>query len=207
MKFRRKSAPEPEAADESTDTPVQDEGVPALPRDSSEVGEEAEMIDLGSLRIPPIAGRDVRLQVDEQSGTVQAVLIVGPDGALEVRAFAAPRHGALWEEARPQIAADTAQSGGTATERAGRFGTELMCSRPTQAPDGRAAVQPSRVVGVDGDRWMLRGTFVGRPAVEPDQSTEWDDAFAAIVVHRGNEAMPAGEALPVELPPQAHRAE
>ena len=82
-----------------------------------------------------------------------------------------------------------------------------MCTRPATAPDGTAAVQPSRVVGVDGDRWMLRGTFVGRPAVEPEAAGDWDDTFAAIVVHRGNAPMMAGEALPVELPAQARRAD
>ena len=41
--------------------------------------------------------------------------------------FAAPRHGDLWSEVRPQIAAEVASRGGTATEREGRFGTELVC--------------------------------------------------------------------------------
>ena len=66
-----------------------------------------ERVDLGSLRIPTLPNREVRLQVEEQSGAVQAVLILGPDGALEVRAFAAPRATtACGSEARPEIADD-----------------------------------------------------------------------------------------------------
>lgn len=215
MKFRRKSEPaapveettsSPEAAEPSSEASAPEEA-PARPRDSSEVADDVERVDLGSLRIPPMEDREVRLQVDEKSETVQAVLIVGPDGALDVRAFAAPRNGALWDEARPEIIDEATKAGGTAEERDGRFGVELMCTRPATTPDGTPAVQPSRVVGADGDRWMLRGTFVGRPAMEPDNATDWDDTFAAVVVHRGAEAMAAGEALPVELPSQARRVD
>ena len=207
MKFRRKSeasASPSEAAGAETAA----EETPSGPLDSSRAADDVERVDLGSLRIPSVMeDREVRLQVDEASGQVQAVLIVGPDGALEVRAFAAPRGGSLWDEARPHIAAETTGAGGTAEERDGRFGTELLCSRPVQAQDGQPAVQPSRVVGVDGDRWMLRGTFVGRPAMDAGAVEAWDETFAAIVVHRGTEAMPVGEALPVTLPPSARRAE
>ena len=82
---------------------------------------------------------------------MQAVVLAGPDGALELRAFAAPRNGDLWSEVRPQIAADIARRGGTATEREGRFGTELVCQVPVQAPRRHApATQPSRIIGING---------------------------------------------------------
>ncbi|UAL28280.1 DUF3710 domain-containing protein [Nocardioides rotundus] len=207
MKFRRKSEPEvpaeetPDAAAEQAPSPRE-----GWPQDSADVPEDEELVDLGSLRLRQIPEREVRLQVDEQSGTVQAVLIVGPDGAVEVRAFAAPRNGDLWDDVRPQLAAETQRAGGQAAEREGRFGTELLCRRPATTPEGEEAVAPTRVVGINGDRWLLRATFLGRPAVEEDTS-EWDDTLAAVVVHRGTEAMPVGEALPLHLPPQARRAE
>ncbi len=37
-------------------------------------------------------------------------MLAGPDGALELRAFAAPRNGDLWSEVRPQIAGDVART-------------------------------------------------------------------------------------------------
>ena len=90
------------------------------PFDSDELpDEEVERLDLGSLLMIPEPNRELRLQVDEASGVVQSVVIAGPDGALELRAFAAPRHGDLWSEARPKIASEVAQAGGTATEREG----------------------------------------------------------------------------------------
>ena len=59
-----------------------------------------------------------------------------------------------------------ARRGGTATEREGRFGTELVCQLAVQTGDGRTANQPSRIIGINGPRWMLRGTLLGRPAVD-----------------------------------------
>ncbi len=153
----------------------------------------------------PREGAEVRLQVDEQTGEVQSVMLAGEDGALELRAFAAPRNGDLWSEVRPQIAADVAQHGGTATERPGRWGVELVCQMQVLMPDGTQAMQPSRIVGINGGRWLLRATFLGRPAVEPDDAQEWEDSLAAVVVHRGTHAMPVGDALPLVLPGDAQR--
>jgi hypothetical protein len=58
---------------------------------------------------------------------------------------------------------------------------------------------------VNGDRWMLRASFLGRPAVDPDSAPDWEDALAQIVVRRGDQAMPVGEPLPVTLPDDARR--
>ena len=215
MRFRRKSTEEPEVAPDAEagepgpeDSSPADDVRSAGPFDISEVadGDPVQRVDLGSLLIAPEAGRELRLQVDEATQAVQSVLVVGADGAVEVRAFAAPRHGDLWTEARHHLAADTAQHGGTATEREGRFGVELHCQRPVQTPDGKNAMQPSRVVGINGPRWFLRATFLGKPALEPEDSASWDDTLAAIVVNRGSQAMPSGDPLPVTLPANARKA-
>jgi hypothetical protein len=68
-------------------------------------------------------------------------------------------------------------------------------------------VQPSRIVGVNGDRWLLRATFLGQPAIDPDNAAPWEDALRTVVVRRGKEAKPKGEGLPLVLPPQARRTD
>ena len=130
-------------------------------------------------------------------------MIAGPDGALELRAFAAPRAGDLWSDARPQIAAEVAQSGGTATEREGPWGTELIC----QVAQRGANTQVTRVIGINGPRWMLRASLLGQPAVKPDEAGAWEDSIRKVAVHRGAQAMPVGESLPIVMPPQARRVE
>jgi hypothetical protein len=210
VKFRRRSAAAEEAdeatsADESTDQETAEE--PARgPFDVDDLPEDdVTRVDLGSLLIEPEQGRELRLQVDEASGAVQSVLLAGQDGAIEIRAFAAPRNGDLWSEVRPQIAADMAQKGGTATEREGRFGPELVCQVQVKRKEGGTATQPSRIIGINGPRWLLRATFFGKPALEPETATDWEDTVTRIAVRRGDHAMPVGEPLPVTLPDQARR--
>lgn len=214
MKFRRKPEPTSEPVSTPAESTPPDSGTPAEqsaprtdgPFDESQVeGDGVARVDLGALLIPPSEGRELRLQVDEASGTVQSVLLAAPDGALELQAFAAPRNGDLWSEVRPQIIADITGRGGRAEEREGRFGVELAAQMPVQKPDGTVGLQPTRIVGVNGQRWMLRASFLGRPAVEPEESGEWEDALAQVVVRRGAGAMPVGEPLSATLPEQARR--
>jgi hypothetical protein len=201
--FRRKASSEPDEAVEVEGGLGEDS---SGPWDSDDLPDDGlDRVDLGSLRVPPREGAELRLQVDEASGEVQSVMLAAEEGALELRAFAAPRNGDLWSEVRPQIAADIARHGGTAGERQGRWGTELVCQMQVVLPDGTQAMQPSRIIGVNGARWLLRATFLGQPAVEPDGAQEWEDALSFVVVHRGTHAMPVGDALPLSLPDDAER--
>lgn len=211
MRFRRKSdetaLPGDETAVGAAEAAPGDGSEPTSgPYDVSQVeGDGIERADLGSVLVPAIADRELRLQVDEKSNQVRAVMLAGQDGACEFQAFAAPRNGDLWADVRPQIAQDMVRRGGQATEREGRWGTELVCQVPVQRPDGTTATQPSRIIGINGDRWMLRASFLGRPALEPDATSDWEDALAQVVVRRGDQAMPVGEPLPVKLPDDARR--
>ena len=205
MRFRRKSTTvegDPAAAGE--DAPERGPG----PWDVDDLGDDAtERVDLGSLLLQGEPGRDLRLQVDEASGDVQSVVLAGSDGALDVRAFAASRHGDLWSEVRPRIAADMARRGGTATEQEGRFGPELACEVRVRTPDGAVGVQQSRVVGINGPRWMLRATFIGRPAVDAEAAVAWEEVLGRVVVRRGKNPVPPGEPLPIKLPENARRVD
>jgi hypothetical protein len=204
VKFRRK-AQEPgddELGDLASEAGA--EAPPEGPFDSEELPDDGvERVDLGSLLVAPEPQRELRLQVDQATGTVQSIVLAGPDGALEVRAFAAPRHGDLWEDVRPQIAAEVAQAGGTATVRQGPWGTELICEVGPRSGNG----QVTRVVGINGPRWMLRASLVGSGALRPEEARDWDDTIRGLTVHRGQQAMPSGEALPVVMPPEARRVD
>ena len=211
MRLRRKSAAEPETPVEEP-TGTQDEpgtgARPAGPHDVADMPqlpEGVQRVDLGSLLIAPTVGTELRLQVDEASGEVQAVLLTGPDGALELRAFAAPRGGDLWSEVRPQIAADMAQRGGVASEQEGRWGPELHCELTRTLQDGRTGQQLSRIIGINGPRWMLRATLIGGPARGGAARDQWDAVISTVVVRRGEGAMPVGEPLPLTLPENARR--
>ena len=70
-----------------------------------------EWIDLGALVVTGLPGMELRLQVDEQSGEVQAALLVLEGSALELRAFAAPKHAGIWDEVRREIAGEAEPDG------------------------------------------------------------------------------------------------
>lgn len=215
MKFNRKQNVVPQAAgDEAVEAPVAADLVAAdlvdRPRDAAHVdvdGDGVPRIDLGGLLLSPVEGLEVRMQVEEASGEVQAVIYAGADGALEVRAFAARRGGGMWDEIRPQIAADAAQKGGTATPIAGRWGEELLCQFTGEMPDGTPGRQESRIVGLDGDRWFVRGTLIGAPAIDDAARAPYDAALASLVVRRGSGPMAPGDALPLVVPSSARRIE
>lgn len=177
---------------------------PAGPLDITQLDPDATYIDLGSMLVQPPEGLDLRLQVDEQSGTVMTVLLVAEEGVLEMRAFASSRGGDLWDDARREIAADTTRRGGTASEQDGPFGVELACQVPVTGPEGEGMIQPSRVIGCTGPRWFVRATIAGRPALDAEYAAPFEQALRTLVVRRGNEAMAPGEPLPLRLPPEAH---
>lgn len=207
MKFRRKSddADVPTEGAGDAAEPVEPSPPRPGPLDVDEVSDDEERIDLGSLLVAPVAGAELRIQVDERTQRVQSVVLAGSDGALELRAFSAPRHGDLWSEVRPQLAADMARRGGTATEQEGPFGPELRCQLTVKSPDGRTGQQASRIVGINGSRWMVRATFLGKPAVDADSARPWEEALTKLAVRRGDHAMPVGDPLPVVVPEQARR--
>lgn len=212
MRFGRKSSAQTESVDldeesgsvQVAETPTEEQ-VSSGPLDVADLDPDTVYIDLGSLLVPPSADLELRLQVEEGTGEVLAVLLVADEGVLETRAFASSRGGDLWAEARAEIAADTASRGGTAVEQEGPFGTELYCEVPVVAESGEKLIQPSRIIGHNGPRWFVRATIAGRPAKDPDYARPFEDAIRSMAVRRGNEAMAPGAALPLQLPPEARQ--
>ena len=210
MIFRRKAKNEDA---ETTDAATVEESADVRaegPYDSTEVDDDVleaeDRIDLGALVITGLPGMELRLQVDEQSGEVQAILLVLEDSALSLRAFAAPKTSGIWTEVRREIAAEASRMGGTATETDGSFGTELVLVVPVEDPEGQIFSQTSRVIGVDGPRWLLRATVLGRAAVEAEAAAPMEDVLRQVIVVRGSEPMAVRESLPLRLPPGAQPA-
>lgn len=164
------------------------------PWDVTEVDGPEGRMDFGALWLRGLDGLQVQAQVDEATGSVGVITVNYGDGGLQLQAFAAPRSGGLWEEVQGKLKASVTGQGGVIEEQPGEHGVELRGRVP-----GQGALQPVRFVGVDGPRWFLRGLFLGR-AAEPGASPELEQVFRDLVVNRGDDAMPPGEALPMRLP-------
>ncbi|HLM04064.1 MAG TPA: DUF3710 domain-containing protein [Blastococcus sp.] len=180
------------------------------PWDEADVPDDGvARIDLGSIRLPALAGMDLRVELNAQQKVIGATLRAG-DSLLQVSAFAAPRAGGIWESIRADLATSASGQGGSLKEVEGPFGTELagtiMAPSPPQAGQttpGPSVRRPVRFLGVDGPRWFLRGMISGPAAESAEAAAALEEAFGGVVVVRGNEPMPVREQLPLTLPPQA----
>ena len=217
--FRRRRNAEtaetaPETADTLVDAPAGDEADPSAPVDDApaetpraggpfDVGDVEGRdghVDLGAVWVKPVAGMELRLEVQQSSQQVTAVSAIIGDSVLQVQAFAAPRSAGLWEEIRGEIATSVATQGGTAEEAEGRFGTELRTRMPSAGPDGRTVFAPAVFIGVDGPRWFVRAVLSGRGAIDESAAGPLLDVLSSVVVVRGVEPMAPRELLPLQLP-------
>lgn len=85
-------------------------------------------------------------------------------------------------------------------ENIGPYGPEVKVTVPTRGPDGKQATQVSRILGVDGPRWMLRATIVGRAANEPALAAPLLQALSHVVVVRGKAPMAPREMIRLRMP-------
>ena len=214
MRMRRKRSDEAgtaaaagEGAEQQAGPEV--EGVRAKgPWDASErhVDEDdPNRADLGALSVEGHPEVELRLQVDEASQQVQAVMLVGRDGAVELRPFASARHEDLWDELRPRLSEEAKRHGGTVEEVDGPFGPALRLSMPVVDGEGRRGTQLSVVHGIAGPRWMLRVTAFGRAATAYDEDQPLETTMRSVIVNRGTTPMAPGDPLPLTLPAGARR--
>lgn len=195
----RKNRPEdvtPDVEEAPAETPV-----PGLrtggPWDSTEkdVSDHPDYLDFGSLLIRGRPGFNLQLPTDDDQGNIGSVVLVTEESGLELRAFADARSGGLWDAVRADLEAEAERLNGTADPADGPFGPELRIRVPVTLPDGEQGFQPSRVLGIEGPRWMLRATFLGREALEPSDDGLLMQALRDVVVVRGDEPRAPREAL------------
>ncbi len=198
----RKKPPVLEDVDEATPEPtdVRHQG----PWDSTEksVTDDPSYIDLGSLMVRGDEGFTIQLPGDNEDGDIGSVVMVADGSALELRAFAATRSGGLWDEVRADIIEEIARQGGEATPATGPYGEELHVTMPATTDDGQTGAQPSRIIGIEGPRWMLRATLLGEAALDPDEHVLMG-ALRDVVVVRGAEPRIQREPLLLTVPPNA----
>jgi hypothetical protein len=179
------------------------------PWDAADAPDDGQLrIDLGALRLPALAGMELRVDVNAQQQVVGASLRYG-DSLLQLSVFAAPRAAGLWDDVRAELARGAAAQGAQLTEVDGPFGRELAGTvvLPTAPQPGETAPtmvrRPARFLGVDGPRWFLRGMISGPAATGPEAGLPLEQAFRGVVVVRGTGPMAVREPLPLTLPAQA----
>ena len=202
--------PEPSAeyegrGDEHGPWDVEDENVP----------DYDEYLDMGSYYLPFLKGIELRVKANRATQQVLGATITYgsssveikltnegggkypfkmPASSVEIEAFAAPKTFGLWDDVR----ADLIEANKDAKEVEGVFGTELAL--PVTVKGGRKVL--TRIVGVDGPRWMLRGIFSGKAATDPEgeEAKALNQFFADIVVERGDDPLAPRDLIPMHPP-------
>lgn len=176
------------------------------PFDSEEVdlgGDEVNRITFGPLVITPFEGLNVQLHGDPETGVIQALLAAYDNSGLEIALFAAPRTGGLADELREETIEEAGQQGGHAEAAPGPFGTEVRRVLPMEGPEGEQLFHVSRIWLVEGPRWLLRGTLMGRAAMAEGEQPPADifvEFFRNLVVLRDEQPRVPGELIHLALP-------
>ena len=179
-------------------------GLSGGPWDADDAFPARDRADFGSLLVPIMAMQQIELATDGQR--VIWVSVKSGLSELRVHAFAAPRSTGLWDEVRPEIAAELASVGTTAQETGGPFGTEMFAHVPVQPGSPAAGTVPMRFIGVDGPRWLLRGLIIGAAADGTEPAEPFEDILSDVVVVRGDHPMPPREMLELRLPAEIQQA-
>ena len=199
-----------EAVDAAENVDEAQEGV-ALPKPSAEyegrgdkhgpwdvedenVPDYDEYLDMGSYYLPFLKGIELRVKANRATQQVLGTTITYGSSSVEIDAFAAPKTLGLWDDVR----ADLIEANKDAKEVEGVFGTELAL--PVTVKGGRKVL--TRIVGVDGPRWMLRGIFSGKAATDPEgeEAKALNQFFADIVVERGDDPLAPRDLIPMHPP-------
>lgn len=167
------------------------------PWDSTEkdVSGDSAYLDFGSLLVRGRPGFNLQMPTDDDQGTIGSVVLVTEESGLELRAFADARSGGLWDDVRADLEVEAERLEGESESVDGPFGTELHIRVPITLPDGEQGFQPSRIIGIEGPRWMLRATLLGKEALEPSDDSLLMQALRDVVVVRGDAPRAPREAL------------
>ncbi len=194
------------AKDESgEDEPFTDVSLAEVgPWDAEQPYPARDRFDFGSLLVP--LGPEYKahlIMADEQHGV--CVIIQYGESEMQLQAFAAPKQGSLWDELRTGTAQEINEAGGEAQETVGPFGTELVARVPAPAEHAVSGSLVVRIIGVDGPRWFLRGTFTGPAAGGGEAASLLEEIFRDVVVVRGGHAVPPKEILELRLPQEVQQ--
>lgn len=170
------------------------------PFDRSEVDGLGDRLDFGALAVQPVAGMELRLDIDEDAGNITGMTAVFGDSACQVQVFAAPKSSGIWDDIRDDIADGLITSGGGATEQLGPLGIELAVRIPARDASGRTTYSAARFAGVDGPRWFLRAVYSGAAATDEEAAAPLLMFVRNVVVLRGAEARAPRELLELRVP-------
>ncbi|MDO5034971.1 MAG: DUF3710 domain-containing protein [Actinomycetaceae bacterium] len=187
----------PEVKDVVEEAPAPSHG----PFDISQRDVSKGYLDLGPLKLPAIAGIQIQPLFAPDKKTIMRLNIVVGNSVLQTIVAAAPKSGGAWK----QILDGTqksfeAQGGQVIRNENGPWGEELLVQMPVKTPEGQDAIAPTRIVGVEGNRWVLRIDIVGGAVVDQKAFEAVAALINLMVVERDSEPRPPLSIIPFVIP-------
>ena len=170
------------------------------PFDVSEVENLDQALDFGAIKVIPVEGVEIRVEIEESTQRVVAITLELEQSTLQLQAFAAPKSEGVWNDVRSQLAESIRSQGGVAEERLGSFGLELFVKLPIQEDGTQVGTRLGRFIGVDGPRWFLRGLIAGAAMADSAAASRIESLYRTVAVDRGSEPIPPRELLTLQLP-------
>ncbi|MGO4957303.1 DUF3710 domain-containing protein [Luteococcus sp. Sow4_B9] len=183
------------------------------PYDIDEVdldADEIDRLDFGGVILTPFEGMGMQLQVDENTGNVQAILVLHENSAIEIALFGAPASSSMAADIRREMVQVTAQQGGDVQLAEGPFGAEIRRVIPLQDEQGQQVYHVSRSWFAQGPRWLLRGVVMGEAGMHDgvDAPTElFLEIFRNLVVRRDEQPRVPGDLIPLTIPAELQQSE
>jgi hypothetical protein len=172
------------------------------PFDVSEAGSLENSIDFGAIKLPNVnRNLTIKVELEEDTRRLVALTLQTETSMLQVSLFSAPKNSTVWQEVLDVLTTSLESQGAQVTPVVGSFGRELMVSMQVPNLEGGSALQQIRFIGVDGPRWLLRGSITGEALSNLTEQAEIERIFRSIVVNRGAEALPPRELVPLTMPP------
>lgn len=184
------------AADAVTSVPSDEYG----PWDASEKSTDEGYLDFGALRVPAIEGIQIQPDLSPDGKSVHGLNVVVGSSVVRLIVFSAPKSGDSWDELRTKTMAALTEQKAKIRERKGRWGTEIHAVVAGQLPDGRAFTFNTRVFGIQGPRWILRGDIQGPAASEEEAFKQVSQVIDQLVVFRDQSPYPPHTSLPLTIP-------
>lgn len=148
-------------------------------------------LDLGALKIPQRPDTAVRLGISEDKTRILAVTLTHAGSSMQLTLLAASRDQPLWGEVRASI-----DKGESPKQIETRFGKGIAVD--LGLPNGN--IVPTRIMGIDGPRWMLRVIVTGDAAKGGQAGEFFDDLLSYVVVDRGDTPLAPKEIVPLTAP-------
>ena len=172
------------------------------PLDVSEVGSLENIIDFGAIKLPNVnRNLAIKVELEEDTRRLVALTLQTEKSMLQISLFSAPKSSTVWQEVLELLTTSLESQNAQVTPVVGSFGRELMVAMQVPDGEGGSALQQIRFIGVDGPRWLLRGSITGEALSNLTEQAEVERIFRSIVVDRGAEALPPRELVPLTMPP------